>query len=32
MRSGPGRDPARRDDPVSRALRQPHRLLEPLNV
>jgi DNA-binding HxlR family transcriptional regulator len=31
-RPGPGRDPARRDDPVSRALRQPHRLLEPLNV
>jgi DNA-binding HxlR family transcriptional regulator len=31
-RSGPGRDPARRGDPVSRALRQPHRLLQPLNV
>lgn len=32
MRSGPGRDPARRDDPVSRALREPHRLLTPLTV
>jgi DNA-binding HxlR family transcriptional regulator len=32
MRSGPGRDPARRDDPVSRALREPHRLLTPLVV
>jgi DNA-binding HxlR family transcriptional regulator len=32
MRSGPGRDPARRDDPVSRALRKPHRLLTPLTV
>jgi DNA-binding HxlR family transcriptional regulator len=31
-RPGPGRDPARRDDPVSRALRRPRRLLEPLNV
>jgi DNA-binding HxlR family transcriptional regulator len=31
-RPGPGRDAARRDDPVSRALRQPRRLLEPLNV
>jgi DNA-binding HxlR family transcriptional regulator len=31
-RSGPGRDRARRDDPVSRALRRPHRLLEPLAV
>lgn len=31
-RPGPGRDPARREDPVSRALRQPHRLLEPLTV
>jgi DNA-binding HxlR family transcriptional regulator len=31
-RPGPGRDPARRDDPVSRALRQPHRLLTPLLV
>jgi DNA-binding HxlR family transcriptional regulator len=32
MRPGPGRDPARRDDPVSRALRRPHRLLTPLTV
>jgi DNA-binding HxlR family transcriptional regulator len=32
MRVGPGRDPARRDDPVSRALRAPRRLLEPLTV
>ena len=32
MRTGPGRDPARRDDPVSRALRAPRRLLEPLTV
>ena len=31
-RPGPGRDPARRDDPVSRALRRPHRLLTPLTV
>jgi DNA-binding HxlR family transcriptional regulator len=29
-RRGPGADPAMRDDPVSRALRDPHRLLEPL--
>ncbi len=27
---GPGADPTLRDDPVSRALRRPHRLLEPL--
>jgi DNA-binding HxlR family transcriptional regulator len=32
MRVGPGRDPARRDDPVSRALRAPRRLLQPLTV
>jgi hypothetical protein len=32
MRPGPGRDAARRDDPVSRALREPRRLLEPLTV
>jgi DNA-binding HxlR family transcriptional regulator len=32
MRAGPGRDPARRDDRVSRALRRPHRLLTPLSV
>ena len=32
MRVGPGRDPARRDDPVSRALRAPRRLLAPLTV
>jgi DNA-binding HxlR family transcriptional regulator len=32
MRPGPGRDPVRRDDPVSRALREPHRLLTPLAV
>jgi DNA-binding HxlR family transcriptional regulator len=31
-RPGPGRDPARREDPVSVALRQPHRLLTPLTV
>ena len=31
-RPGPGLDPARRDDPVSVALRQPHRLLTPLTV
>jgi DNA-binding HxlR family transcriptional regulator len=31
-RPGPGRDPARRDDPVSRALRRPRRLLQPLTV
>jgi DNA-binding HxlR family transcriptional regulator len=29
---GPGRDPARRHDRVSRALRQPRRLLTPLSV
>ena len=29
-RPGPGADPTLRDDPVSRALRVPHRLLEPL--
>jgi DNA-binding HxlR family transcriptional regulator len=29
---GPGRDPVRRHDHVSRALRQPHRLLTPLLV
>lgn len=29
-RRGPGADPTLRDDPVSRALREPHRLLEPL--
>ncbi|MCF6379472.1 helix-turn-helix transcriptional regulator [Nocardioides KLBMP 9356] len=29
-RPGPGADPTLRDDPVSRALRAPHRLLEPL--
>jgi DNA-binding HxlR family transcriptional regulator len=29
-RRGPGADPSLRDDPVSRALREPHRLLEPL--
>ncbi|MGH2947531.1 MAG: winged helix-turn-helix transcriptional regulator [Solirubrobacteraceae bacterium] len=29
---GPGADPARRDDPVSRALRRPHRLLTPVAV
>jgi DNA-binding HxlR family transcriptional regulator len=27
---GPGTDPARRDDPMSRALRRPHRLLTPV--
>jgi DNA-binding HxlR family transcriptional regulator len=32
MRAGPGRDPARRDDPVSRALRAPRRLLDPVTV
>ena len=32
MRPGPGRDPARRDDPISRALREPHRLLTQLTV
>ena len=32
MRSGPGRDAVRRTDPVSRALREPHRLLTPLTV
>jgi DNA-binding HxlR family transcriptional regulator len=31
-RPGPGTDPARRDDPVSVALRRPHRLLTPLTV
>jgi DNA-binding HxlR family transcriptional regulator len=31
-RPGPGIDPARRHDRVSRALRQPHRLLTPLAV
>jgi DNA-binding HxlR family transcriptional regulator len=31
-RPGPGVDPARRDDRVSRALREPHRLLAPLVV
>lgn len=30
VRPGPGADPTWRDDPVSRALRQPHRLLEPV--
>ena len=30
-RPGPGRDPVRRRDPVSRALREPHRLLTPLH-
>lgn len=30
VRPGPGADPSLRDDPVSRALRVPHRLLEPL--
>ena len=30
VRPGPGADPTLRDDPVSVALRQPHRLLEPL--
>lgn len=29
-RPGPGSDPTLRDDPVSIALREPHRLLEPL--
>ena len=29
-RPGPGADPTLRDDPVSVALRQPHRLLQPL--
>jgi DNA-binding HxlR family transcriptional regulator len=29
-RPGPGADPTLRDDPVSRALREPHRLMEPL--
>ena len=29
-RPGPGHDPGRRGDPVSQALRRPHRLLEPL--
>jgi DNA-binding HxlR family transcriptional regulator len=31
-RRGPGVDPARREDRVSRALREPHRLLTPLVV
>jgi DNA-binding HxlR family transcriptional regulator len=31
-RSGPGRDPVRRRDPVSEALREPHRLLTPLTI
>ena len=30
IRPGPGADPTLRDDAVSVALRQPHRLLEPL--
>ncbi|MGH3319251.1 MAG: winged helix-turn-helix transcriptional regulator [Streptosporangiaceae bacterium] len=30
IRPGPGADPSLRDDPVSRALREPHRLLRPL--
>jgi DNA-binding HxlR family transcriptional regulator len=32
VRPGPGADPTLRDDPVSVALREPHRLLEPLPV
>jgi DNA-binding HxlR family transcriptional regulator len=32
VRPGPGSDPTMRDDPVSVALREPHRLLEPLAV
>jgi DNA-binding HxlR family transcriptional regulator len=32
IRPGPGADPTMRDDPVSVALRKPHRLLEPLAV
>ena len=32
IRPGPGADPTLRDDAVSVALRQPHRLLEPLVV
>lgn len=32
VRPGPGADPTLRDDPVSVALRQPHRLLEPLQT
>ena len=32
VRPGPGANPSLRDDPVSVALRQPHRLLEPLPV
>jgi DNA-binding HxlR family transcriptional regulator len=31
-RPGPGADPSLRDDPVSLALRRPHRLLEPVVV
>ncbi len=31
-RPGPGADPTVRDDPISVALRKPHRLLEPINV
>ena len=32
VRPGPGADPTLRDDPVSVALRRPHRLLDPLLV
>jgi len=32
VRPGPGAEPTLRDDPVSVALRQPHRLLEPLQT
>jgi DNA-binding HxlR family transcriptional regulator len=32
VRPGPGANPSLRDDAVARALRQPHRLLEPLVV
>jgi DNA-binding HxlR family transcriptional regulator len=31
-RPGPGADPTVRDDPISVALRRPHRLLEPITV